>query len=250
MPLKYNVALCTIILTFSASATAFDPTELYDLSPEGDLLVFDGRKMRIETTPFAQYFAKHPEARSETDVIKDQGRTYSAIWEFVDSMFYLNEALVLRWIPSTLTPDTSEGMEPVIPELFPDQGRVFADWFTGYLIIPFGDDTISCYSECPDVAGRYMMYAVLHGVMKKEWTMSGDSFCEFWQSQYQAFQQSQEYDGFFSDELRRVQRLHRERQPGWPVVAERDSMLAEHFLRSRQFGHYMSIIRDTLMDKR
>lgn len=250
MPLKNSVAFCAIILAFCTYATAFDPTELYDLSPEGDLLIFEGGRLRIKTTPFAQYFAKHPEARSEIDVIKDHERTYSAIWEVVDSLLYLNEALVLRWTRSTLTPDSSEAMEPVLPELFPGQGRVFADWYTGYLIIPLGDDTISCYSECPDVAGRYTMYAVLHGMMKNEWTMSGDSLCEFWQSQYQAFQQSQEYAGFFGDELETLTAFYKQRYPDRPKMPERDSAHADDNVRSHQFGYYMSIIRDTLSDKR
>jgi hypothetical protein len=244
---KHSLAFCTVILTVSTYATAFDPYELYDLSPEGDLLVSDGRKMRVETIPFAQYFEMHPEARSATDVIVTHGQKYSAIWEFGDSMLYLTDAFMLRSMPDR--PDTPEVMEAVMPELFSNQERVFADWYTGYLIIPTGDREVPCYSECPTVAEHYTVFAVLHGMMKQVWTMPGDAFCEFWQSQYQAFQQSQEYARFFSDELEHVKQFRKQKQPGMPVVAERDSMLAEDFLRTRQFGHYMSIIRDTLMDK-
>src|ERR1035437_5760323 len=93
-------------------------------------IVYNKRKVRMETEPLATYLGSHKGETSFFAVSSGCWRGYVGTWEIKDEKLYLIDI---------------DGYAEVAPNaygpvginyLFPNQQRVFAEWFTGEIKIP------------------------------------------------------------------------------------------------------------------
>ena len=85
-------------------------------------LTYNGKKYDLHTEPLKSYLYKHPIERSSRTLIErtDCWRGYVGHWAIEDDKLYLVELDCLE-LPR----------RNALDKLFPDQKKVFAEWFSG-----------------------------------------------------------------------------------------------------------------------
>ena len=129
---KLLIALVvTVLLPAAALATAQQP----------DVIHYEGKKYMLFTNPLESYFKEdeRPKFRiSQGGISTGNWRGYVATWRVEDDTLYL--VGLDSWICKDLRPENCKRAD--LKELFGDKfrdGKVKADWFTGDLRMPDGE---------------------------------------------------------------------------------------------------------------
>src|SRR5262249_15994496 len=108
-----------------------------------DRLRLNAKEYFLHTNPLETYLEKNPNARPQSDWMSTHNwRGYSASWEIREDRLVLVDVEVLG---SKSEPGKSESkaglpeLRSVLPSVFPHQKEVFADWFSGHLVVPQGE---------------------------------------------------------------------------------------------------------------
>jgi hypothetical protein len=96
-------------------------------------LIYRGRKVRMATEPLSGYLKSHKEKPEFFPASSGCWRGYVGTWEIKDEKLYL---IAIDGY-ARFKPKTYSNVD--MNYLFPNQKRIFAEWFTGELRIPDGD---------------------------------------------------------------------------------------------------------------
>lgn len=92
-----------------------------------EILIYKGERFGMATEPLEPYIRKNDIKFNPNCVISCCWRGYVGTWSIEDNRLYL------------VNLDTDDNGKKVgLEYLFPNQKKVFADWFTGELHIPYG----------------------------------------------------------------------------------------------------------------
>jgi hypothetical protein len=158
-----------------------------------DLLLLRGTEYSILTNPLEPFLTMHPEKRPSSEIISTGSwRGYLATWAIQNGRFNLIKIEVLA---RKKTDDDSFDTEYVdaTATVFPGQKTVFAEWFTGHVIIPSGKRVEYVHMGYGSTYKKYRLLRVERGVVMKEWRLNLDNFKKFWDSQFAAFERTEKY---------------------------------------------------------
>ena len=120
-----------------------------------DLLIVEGQEFALNTNPLETQLEQKQWKPPEDAVISSANwRGYIATWEIKDGKLFLKEATILVSDPK----DEDEYItKPITSELYPGVTEVFADWYTGALIVPDGEMThyVHMATAPPSTTTRY-----------------------------------------------------------------------------------------------
>lgn len=124
-------ALLVLFAPIQAGATAQTP----------DIVMIDGERLPLFSNPLEQHFAKagRPKVLDGGVVSTGNWRGYVATWTIEDGRLYLTK--VEKEYAKDRQPGAYEWLPISLRKLFPNsKDRVIADWYTGTLRIPRGEE--------------------------------------------------------------------------------------------------------------
>ena len=195
----------------------------------GDLLLLDGKKYTIFTNPLEPYLERHRDRLPETTVVSTGlWRGYVATWEVKDGHLLLVDVAMLKSVKSG-EKDWSTELSSVMPQMFPGEKAVAADWFSGHIIIPNGKLVRYVHMGYASIYKRYIMLRVEKGVLIRKWTTNAEGFIKFRDAQFASFKNTEEYRQALADTAKEGNTTPKEN---------------EEFLREYYSERYMAMIFD------
>jgi hypothetical protein len=182
------------MLLLSISACALF---LFGTAQQGDLLTLAGKKYYIQTNPLERYFEKRPESRPRTNIISTSlWRGYVASWEIKDHKLTLTDIRV----QASMEGPEQDRWRSVLSDIFPGQKEVFADWFTGGIVVPTGKLARYVHMGYASEFKSYLIYWAKNGEVTKEWRGSGRAFRKFKNAQFKIFKRTEKYSKAWLEE--------------------------------------------------
>ncbi len=167
-----------------------------------DRLLIDGEMHMLDTNPLAPYLAGLGERRPRFDAPTSAlWRGYVATWELREGRLLLKAVDGFRKAPAGAE-DAGAGKKTpflgfvgfdAMAELFPQGGEVFADWYTGALVVPLGEPVEYAHMGYETTYARYIVSLVHAGVEVRRHRLSLDEFSEYRRRKFEAFRQTDAY---------------------------------------------------------
>jgi len=203
---------------------------VFATAQEGDVLLLDGKEYVIHTNPLEPFLAKNPGKLPKSNVIisTSNWRGYFATWEVKNDQLLLKDIRILVAKEGGLRSGTER--RSVLSQVFPGRSDIFADWFTGNIIIPDGKLVEYVHMGYASTYDSYIILSVEGGVLARRWKANKAAFEEFRDSQFAAFKKTAEYQSALA-----------EATSGTSPLNPRE---AEEFIRQFYAGKYMSRIFD------
>lgn len=172
------VAVAILFFIASALATAQIP----------DRLIYNGKKYMLHTNPLEVYFEANPERRPEGESFSTAlWRGYIADFEVENEVLYVNNVYVESY------DGTDRVLKSVKAEVFPNQEKVKADWFTSLLVVPYGKMKNYVHMGYGSTYSKYYMFEVSNGDITQLKQMNHRQYESFKDAQFRAFKTTDEY---------------------------------------------------------
>lgn len=122
----------------------------------GEKLIYNGVETWMAAEPLNQYLKNRKDLKFE-EMMSACWRGYFGEWEIIDDKLYLIgfDAYV-------------EGKKVDLNFLFPGQDRVFADWFTGQIRIPYGELMEYVHMDYCSIYEKDIILTVVEGVVTEK----------------------------------------------------------------------------------
>ncbi|MEN6560208.1 MAG: hypothetical protein ABFD52_05495 [Acidobacteriota bacterium] len=163
---------------------------VFGTAQQGDILTHEGKKYKIQTNPLERYLEQHPDSRPRSR-IHSTGlwRGYVASWEFKNKKLVITD---IRILASMEGPEENR-WRSVLSEIFPGQREVFAEWFSGHIIVPTGKLVKRVMMGYASEYSSYWILWVSKGEIIKEWRGSRRAFNKFRKAQFELFKKTETY---------------------------------------------------------
>jgi len=177
------VILILAIATSSAFATAQHP----------DKILYDGQEYILHTNPMEPYFAEHPDLKPETDFPN------TALWRgYVATFAFKANLLMLEDIEVQISVERGEEEYPykwksVLGEVVPEGEILKVDWFTGILVLPYGERVQYVHMGYGSTYSDYILLEVMNGRLTGQRTLDHDQYKDFKEKQFQAYKKTKAY---------------------------------------------------------
>ncbi len=187
-----HVLLITVFIissTLNVLATAQYP----------DKIIYHGTAYNLHTNPLEPYFEKNPEKKPKS------GTMSTALWRgYVATFLVTNQVMQLKDVQIEVHVEKEEGKYPyewksVVNKVVPENGPLKIDWFTGILVLPYGELVNYVHMGYGSTYENYILLEV------KEGKITGKR--EFDYKQYETFKAKQ-FAEYKKDQ--RIQRVIRE----------------------------------------
>lgn len=156
-----------------------------------DLLIVEGKEFALNTNPLESQLGKRKWKRPEEAVISSANwRGYIATWEIKDDKLFLKDATILVSDPKDKDEYVSKS---ITQDLYPGASEVFADWYTGALIVPDGKMTRYVHMGYGSSFDHYQVFRVQAGKVVEHLSMTGPEFDAYKERKFAAFRKTDAY---------------------------------------------------------
>jgi len=171
----------------------FIHTALFSTAQFPDKITYKNTQYKLLTNPLEPFFNEFPEKHPETEIISTAlWRGYVASFEIINNELFVVD-IEIQYKPEAPDNDHDLQWKSVMDEVFPEQKRVKADWFSGILVLPFGDLIKYKHMSYASVYKNYILLEINNGSLVKERRLNHKKYEKFKQKQYEAFQKTKEY---------------------------------------------------------
>ena len=162
-----------------------------------DLLIVGGKEFSLNTNPLENQLQKKQWRPPENAVITSANwRGYIATWEIKDGSLFLKDVTIgvsdsknrRDYVRKSITRD-----------LYPGASEVFADWYTGALIIPDGKMTHYVHMGYGSSFDHYQVFRVRAGKVVEHLSMTGAEFEAYKEGKFAAFRKTDAYAKAYAD---------------------------------------------------
>lgn len=190
-----------------------------------DRLIVEGKEFALNTNPLEGELKKKqwtPPAHAQ--ISSANWRGYLATWEIKDGKLFLKDVTI-----AVSNPEDEHGAisKSITGDLYPGAAEVFADWYTGALIIPDGRmtryDVHMGYGASFD---HYQVFRVHAGKVVEHLSTTGTEFEAYKERKFAAFRKTDAYAKAYADFRKKA-----------PDLSE---ALADEFIRSYFAETYLS----------
>lgn len=217
------LALLPILPATRAMATAQAP----------DIIVIDGKEYGLNTNPLDRYLSKLGDVAPRFEPSSSAlWRGYIASWELEGGKLFLRKISVPRYGRSGDEKKPSDALRKV----FPGEGEVVADWYSGALIIPDGKLVQYVHMGYGSTYERYIVSLIRNGEEKRRLRLSEQEFRQFRDSQFLKFKAGSAYQAMF-DQLKSRQ------SEGDDMYSLSDEEI-EQFIREFSAEEYLSLMEN------
>jgi hypothetical protein len=152
---------------------------------------------------------------------------YVAKWEIKEDELFLADVSILNE-----SEDSSNDLQSVMSEMFPESKEVLARWFSGYIIVPDGKLVNYVHMGYGSTFEKYIMLRIENGMVKRYATADTATFAKFRDAQFAAYKRTDAYHDAFTKLLND----ERGKPDGW------GKKRIEEFLREIDSEFYLSTI--------
>ncbi len=158
-----------------------------------DKIIYGGKEYDLHSNPLEPYFEKFPDSRPENG-IRSSGlwRGYVATFEFLDKSLVLKDIQIEVRKKNVQEPFETE-WKSVIDEVLPNKKKLKIDWFTGILVIPYGEIVKYVEMGYGSTYENYILLEVEKGVLNKSKEFDYKEYEKFKQRQFDEFKKTEEY---------------------------------------------------------
>lgn len=161
-----------------------------------DVIVVDGKEHSLNTNPLDRHLHGLGDAAPKFEVTSTAlWRGYIASWELKGGKLFLRSVSVPQYDPEG---DEREPVE-MLREIFPGEGEVVAEWYSGALIIPDGAMVEYVHMGYGSTYERYLVALVREGVETKRLRLSEREFRQYRDAQFWKFKASDAYKAMVAD---------------------------------------------------
>ncbi len=162
-----------------------------------DLLIVKGKEFALNTNPLEAALQKKQWTPPANAVITSANwRGYLATWEIRDDKLFLKDVTI-----TVSDPKEERGMtrKRITGDLYPGAAEVFADWYTGALIVPDGEMTRYVHMGYGSSFDHYQVFRVHAGKVVEHLSMTGAEFEAYKERKFAAFRKTDAYVKAYAD---------------------------------------------------
>ena len=162
-----------------------------------DLLIVDGKEFALNTNPLETQLQKKQWTPPEEALISSANwRGYLATWEIKGGKLFLKDVSIAVVNPK----DEHDDMRKSITgDLYPGAAEVFADWYTGALIVPDGKMTRYVHMGYGSSFDHYQVFRVHAGKVVEHLSMTGAEFETYKERKFAACRKTDAYAKAYAD---------------------------------------------------
>ncbi len=175
----------------------FVAIKTYGTAQAADIIIFNGKEYFLFTNPLEKYFEEHPDKRPKRgNFLTALMRGYIATFEFKDNELILKDIEI--YISDSLRENEPESeWVSVLDEVFPNQEVLKIDWWTGLLVLPFGE-VINCATMgYGSTYENYILIEINSGNLIKSLEMNYIEYEIFKEKQFEEFKKTDKYKEIF-----------------------------------------------------
>jgi hypothetical protein len=184
------VSIIILIGTVNILATAQYPDKIF----------YNGKKYALHTNPMEEYFKRFPDRKPKSGIIS------SALWRGYVATFEISDnSLFLKDVEIEVSKETGDKRsfetewKSVLPEVVPDNKKLKIDWFTGLLVLPYGEVVNYVHMGYGSTYENYILLEIDKGDFKRAKEYDHKQYEMFKERQYQAFKKTDEYKKLIED---------------------------------------------------
>lgn len=156
-----------------------------------DIVLIDGKSYALNTNPLGAHLASLGEKAPKFDSPHTANwRGYVATWELADGKLYLRKVEGYRDDPSR---DDDEPNVDGMAELFQSRTDVVASWYTGALIVPYGDVVEYVHMGYGSTYENYIVSIIRDGVETERRLLSREAFERYRDQRFAAYERTDAY---------------------------------------------------------
>lgn len=176
-----------IILTIFMSL--FLGFEAFGTAQEPDWIFYRGRYYFLYTNPLEVYLKTYPDKRPKADCESTSlWRGYIASYKIENNQLFLKDISVEMSDTSGIDDSDNYGSginwKNVLGEVFPGCHEVKVDWFTGLLVLPFGQRINCLHMGYGSTYENYILLEIKNGDLIKERRYSYEEYLKFKERQF------------------------------------------------------------------
>lgn len=180
-------------IILSAFTLLIFAVHIYATAQYPDKIIYNGKEYKLHSNPMEDYFEKFPDRKPKTTIMS------SALWRGYVATFEISEkSLMLKDISIEVSKKSGKNSfdtewKSVLAEVVPDKKPLKIDWFTGLLVIPFGEIVNYVHMGYGSTYENYILLEISNGDFVKAKEYDYKSYENFKQRQFEAFKKTEEY---------------------------------------------------------
>lgn len=168
--------------------TAFYGT-LLATGQQPDRIIYKGKEYRLNSNPLEAYFKQFPDKRPKSGLINTSlWRGYIATFEVIDSSIFVVDISI-----EVYDKENKLKKKSVFDSVFPGQKAVRLDWFTGILVLPYGNIVNYVHMGYASTFENYILLEVDAGTFSKSRELDASGYVQFRDKQFEMFKKTPEY---------------------------------------------------------
>lgn len=157
-----------------------------------DKLFFNGQVYDLYTYPLEEYFKENNNKPKIEVESFDLQRGYVATFEMKDGMLTLNDIQINR-LSKTENNANKYVLETVKREVFGNSETIHLDWFTGLLVLPYGDILSFFHEGRVHGYSHYLLLEIKNGLLTGKRKYDFEGYKSFKNKQFTAFKTTEKY---------------------------------------------------------
>ncbi|CAN4278000.1 hypothetical protein LJR125_000861 [Pseudoxanthomonas sp. LjRoot125] len=162
-----------------------------------DLLILEGKEFALNTNPLANQLQKKQwKPPKEALISSANWRGYLATWEIKGGKLFLKDVSIAVINPKDEHDDIRKS---ITRDLYPGAAEVFADWYTGALIVPDGKMTRYVHMGYGSSFDHYQVFRVHAGKIVEHLSMTDAEFEAYKEKKFAVFRKTEAYAKAYAD---------------------------------------------------
>lgn len=184
---KFFAIICVMALLSFTS----DKKALTGQTP--DRIVFKGKEYALNANPLETYFEKYPEKRPKKGMVSTAlWRGYIAHFQIEDQKLYAKDIQIQVSVDVTEESYTSKWAS-AYKQVFPDGKKKLIDWYSGILILPYGEMVNYVHMGYASEYSNYWLLEVENGNLNEARNYTHKEFVKFKKEQFALFKKTEKY---------------------------------------------------------
>ena len=163
-----------------------------------DKITFKGTEYNLNSNPLEPYFQEHPNKRPEGGIRSTAlWRGYVAYFEIIDKQLFLTD---IKIEVSDKQSDKKYGTKWIsaMNQVFPNNEKTKIDWYTGILILPYGERVEYVHMGYGSTYSEYWLLEIDKGNFNEARKYNNKDFVNFKKRQFEMFEKTEEYNRLYA----------------------------------------------------
>tara|TARA_R110002049_G_scaffold249558_1_gene423939 strand:+ start:14195 stop:14863 length:669 start_codon:yes stop_codon:yes gene_type:complete len=186
-----------ILISFVVFSFGFSKVESLFTAQYPDLIKFKGTEYSLNTNPLEPYFEKNPDKRPQWPSTALY-RGYIGHFEIIDSTLLLTDISQPRRVKDK-DGKTSFKNISIKKRIFPEIDTMKIDWYSGILILPYGERVKYVHSGYASEYSNYILLEIKNGKFNSDKNYTRKEFLRFKERQFNEFKKTENYKSQFED---------------------------------------------------